>query len=166
MARALVLATFLVFAFVVLVTSLHFGLLGAGETRFTSSHGTPSPPQNGGDGIHTAQPVEGEAPWALSALPECFTQLTRTSGPRAFVAHAMPRGARIVVPPAKLRVADCELALRAAVVTVTRGENVLTVSGARLYVAGETLVLERRIGANADVRTFALAGGATPNFIR
>ena len=166
MIRALALATVLVLAFVVLITSLHFGIMGGGETRYTSSHGTPSPPQNGADGSRTASPVRGEAPWALSALPECVTQLSRRSGSRAYAGSAIPRGARPVAPPATLRVADCELHIDGSVATVSRGQKVLTVSGARFFVAGDTLVLDRRDGRFGDVRLFALANGTRPAFVR
>ena len=71
-----------------------------------------------------------------------------------------------MIPPATLRVADCELAVRGTVATVTRGQNVLTVSGAHLYVAGATLVLVRGDTRTADLRTFSLADKTTPKFGR
>ena len=49
-------------------------------------------------------PLRGDAPWALSALPECLQQVSEASGSRSFVRAHLPAGATPIVPPATLGV--------------------------------------------------------------
>ena len=119
-----------------------------------------TPRAGGGDPfVASARPVEGDAPWALDALPECFRQLERRSGTAAFARGAL-HGARRV-SDVVLYVADCRLAIGRDTATVERGENRLIVpASARFYLRGERLLLDRSDGARDDVRTYALRGAA------
>ncbi len=132
--------------------------------RYTTGHGTPGPP--GGDTLGRAPlPVTGAAPWALSALPECFRQQSRASGPAWFARRKVPAGAKRVAGGVSLHVGDCRLDIGDDSVAVTRGENRLSIPPeARIYVAGRALVLERVERGREDVRVYTLVGGAAPSF--
>jgi hypothetical protein len=132
--------------------------------RYTSGDGTPGPSAHD-DGRRQPPPVTGNAPWALSALPECFHQRAGAHGPPAFARARIPRGARPVAAPATLQAGDCTLVVAADSATVTRGENRLLIPAvARFYVAGDRLILERSEGARDDVRVYVLTSGARPAF--
>jgi hypothetical protein len=137
----------------------------ASGAHYASSRNTPGPGQRDTFASEGA-PVSGNAPWALSALPECFRQRSSTTGPPAFARAKIPRAARRIAPGATLHVADCTLTVLARTVLVTRGENRLVVPPeASVYAAGDALILDRRDGPWEDVRIYALPSGAAPAFV-
>jgi len=125
--------------------------------QYGGATGSPGPPERD-DFRQRALAVSGIAPWALSALPECFRQLFRATGPAAFVDAKMPRHALRLPPGATLRVADCSVAVGREAAVVTRGENRLIVPPpARLFLSEGHLVLDRALGRNRrDLRIYAL----------
>lgn len=132
--------------------------------RFSSSTASPGPAQNG-DTLQTPPPLRGDAPWALSALPECFHQDAQRSGPPAFARASFPPAAVPVAPGTRLRVADCTLDVAARSAVVRRGDNRLVVPPlAKFFVSGRTLILDRIEGKREDVRSYSLHGGAAPSF--
>ena len=165
MIRYLAIASALVIAFLVIVTALQPKSGGdAARTRYATATGTPGPAQRDLDAHPTPVAVQGEAPWALSALPECFTQLASRSGPAAYARTRIPRDARRVSGESTLHVVDCTLEVRSDWAVVERGENRLLIPGiARFYVAGNRLILDRAQARHEDVRVYALATGA-PSF--
>jgi len=68
-------------------------------------------------------PFRGDAPWALSALPFCLTQLSARTGPLAYVSAHLPAGATEVVPPATLSYGNCTIFVRGDEAYVRRGED-------------------------------------------
>jgi hypothetical protein len=158
MVRYLALATVIVLAVVLPIAGLrHRPVTGGEHPLYQTGQGTPGPPQGGG-ADHTPLPVTGPAPWALSALPECFRQVSSRAGPPAFARAGFPRGARLVGAPATLHVADCTLTIGAESATVRRGENVLVIPPvARVYTDAGRLILDRRDGPREDVRVYATA---------
>ena len=56
-----------------------------------------------------APAMRGDAPWALSALPECLIQTSESSGSLEYVRAHLPRGAVPIVPPATLVYGDCSI---------------------------------------------------------
>lgn len=102
--------------------------------------------------------VSGDAAWALSALPECFAQLSKSTSPSlGYVLAQLPSGAVMVRPPQRLRYADCTLDVRDDVIYVRRGEDHLRVPPpARLYVgAAPDRVALLRGGRNGyDLRIY------------
>ena len=134
--------------------------------RYSSSQATPGPAQ-GEEVLQTPPPLRGSAPWALSALPECFHQDTLRSGTPAFARKKFPAGAVLVPSGVRLVVADCRLEVLARSAVVVRGDNHLIVPPVtRFYVAGKNLILDRVDGAHEDVRTYTLHDGAPPRFSR
>lgn len=97
----------------------------------------------------------GGGPWALSALPECFTQESRTTGPRAYVFAHLPRGATPVYPGSTVLAADCRVFEHEGEVWAWRGDDRLRVPApARLY----------QVTSPANQRTLALLQGSANAF--
>lgn len=166
MIRYLAVATALVIGALVIATALAPKGGGSGDrTKYATATGTPGPAQHDVASHQMPLAVTGEAPWALSALPECFKQLASRSGPPAYARTKIARDARRVSEKMTLTVADCTLDVKHDSAVVTRGENRLTVPAvARFYVAGDHLVLERLEARHEDVRVYALATGR-PSFV-
>ena len=90
----------------VVATILVVGALAAGasfyrpgkplEVASVQSTGSPSPPRFQAPSSRTPEPVTGEAPWALSALPECFAQTEEVRGTERFVRAHVPPYARSI----------------------------------------------------------------------
>jgi len=134
--------------------------------RYSSSQATPGPAQRE-EALQTPPPLRGSAPWALSALPECFHQDAQRSGTPAFARAKFPAGAVPVPSGVRLVIADCTLDVERRSAVVVRGDNRLLVPPvARFYIAGKTLILDRVDGAHEDVRTYTLYGGTPPRFDR
>jgi hypothetical protein len=97
----------------------------------------------------------GDAPWALSALPDCFTQLSESSGSIPFVRSKIPPGAQPVAAGARLSYGPCTIFVRDGEVLVARGADRLRIPPqATLYRAGNTLALYRTTGSTAILRTY------------
>ena len=77
------------------------------EVASVRASGTPTLGRAQGRSTFAPSEVEGEAPWAMSALPECFEQVFAAHGKAVFVRGQLPGGARPVVGRAQLRRADC-----------------------------------------------------------
>ena len=166
--RYLALATLIVVAVVVVLTSFPRGPRQASDDpRYSSSTASPGPAQHLDPSRRTPPPLRGEAPWALSALPECFHQESQRSGSPTFARAQFPSGAALVPAGARLRVADCTLDVASDSAVVVRGDNRLFVPPvARFFVAGQRLILDRAAGGRVDVRVYALHDGARPDFER
>jgi hypothetical protein len=143
-----------------LLTSLRFARDPVSTPRYVTATGTPGPPQRAG--IDDAKPgdIYGDAPWALSALPECFRQISSARGSRTFVHSKIPSGVRRVANGRTILSADCALFVHGDEVRVSRGADRLRVPPrTQLYEAsGGRLVLERRAGGREDVRVYLRAG--------
>jgi hypothetical protein len=128
----------------------------------------PASPRPETAGLGTARPMEGDAPWALSALPGCFRQTREIHGPVAYVrAHdadlQRPRWHR--VRDARLRTGDCTLWVAEESAHVERGDTHLVIPpDARFYVSGRLIVLDRFDGASESLRSYRLSDGRAPIF--
>jgi hypothetical protein len=100
----------------------------------------------------TAPPLTGEAPWALSALPECFHQRSEITGPRAFVLAHLPAG--IAIRSAVLHASDCTLTIGAAQALVTRGADRLLLADSSFYRIGADLGVLHHDGPFAEFRRY------------
>ncbi len=143
MLRYLAIATVLVVGTFVAVTAyhtyaLHIRVQGGRATMSPKPNAsqTPSRPQ--------ARGLRGDAPWALSALPECLVQVQEWRGTASFVRAHLPSGAGAIVPPAVLRYGDCTIFVSDRQAVVHRGEDWLRIPPtAFFYRTAESLALLR-----------------------
>jgi len=140
------------------------------DVPYASKLASPGVPRIEGTVNGTAAPLVGDAPWALSALPECFRQLRTLRGSPPYVsAHigliAPPRGTWRRALAGRLATADCIVRISGRTAIVTRGDTRLVVpSDARFSIAGDRLILDRFAGDAEDVRVYALRDGKAPAF--
>jgi hypothetical protein len=109
----------------------------------------------GGSEAAVPPPLSGDAPWALSALPECLVQTSKSTGSRGYVRSHLPRNAVPIVPPATLVYGDCSITIAGDEAFVRRGNDRLRIPPhVRFYRAGGLLALERETPANAELRLY------------
>ncbi|HTU82127.1 MAG TPA: hypothetical protein VMF61_08360 [Candidatus Acidoferrales bacterium] len=109
-----------------------------------------------------AQALTITAPWALSALPACLTQMSDTTGPPAYVRAHLPTGSQPIVPPAVLRYGNCTILVRGDEAYVIRGDDRFTIPPpVQFFRTAEGIAVLRRDGAGMDLRVYQSAPGAT-----
>ena len=95
------------------------------------------------------------AGWALSVLPECFTQTEKVTGPAKYVLAQLPAGASMLRPGASVDVADCHVTVSNDTVLVVRGSDRIRVPPiARLYRAPGSLALLRGADDGLELRVY------------
>jgi hypothetical protein len=130
------------------------------------SHGTPSAPRPQPTISFPPRGVHGEAPWALSALPECFQQEEEAHGPPAFVRAHVPARMQPVAAPSHLETTDCALHVFAHSVVVERGtERLVVPPETRLFSDGRRFALLRQAGKAAELRIYHLPGNGPVTFV-
>ncbi|MBV8725809.1 MAG: hypothetical protein JO078_06660 [Candidatus Eremiobacteraeota bacterium] len=108
-----------------------------------------------GSPAHRNVPLSGDAPWALSALPECLRQLSKSSGSVPYVRAHLPRDAVAIAPPATLVFGDCTIAIDDDEAYVRRGSDRLRIPPrVRFYRAPGMLALIRDSGGIAELRLY------------
>jgi hypothetical protein len=139
------------------------------EVAAVRASGSPSAPRFQAPSTRSPAPVSGEAPWALSAFPECFTQTERVRGPRAYVRAHLPASLHPVPSGRSARSGDCTVDVLGEGLRLKRGEERLFVARARLFQVGGSpfersgtreLVLLREAGSSWEMRRYRTAPGA------
>jgi hypothetical protein len=103
----------------------------------------------------TARPFSGQGPWVLSALPACFDEQSRVSGPAADLAAKLPPASDRIAAGTTLEVAACTVIVRARDIWVERGGDRLRVTpDAALYRVDGRLVLAVRAGSRLEIRRY------------
>jgi hypothetical protein len=103
----------------------------------------------------SAAPLGGDAPWALSALPECLIQRSKSMGPFSYVRAHLPAGARPIVPPATLVYGDCSISIAGDEAFVRRGDDRLRIPPrVQFYRAEGLLALLRETPTGAELRIY------------
>ena len=104
----------------------------------------------------TAAPaLRGDAPWALSALPECLSQLSESIGPPSYVRAHLPADAVRIVPPATLVYGDCTITLSGDEAFVRRGDDRLRIPPhVQFYRTAGLLAMIRRTAHGAELRIY------------
>jgi hypothetical protein len=154
-ARYLALSTVIVFAVAVLVAGwMNRDLIrikiASVYAKVPPKPGSSNPPE-GANG----QGLRGDAPWALSALPECFVQTSETTGPTAYSLAHLPAGSVPVRAPATLRYGDCTIFLTGDEAFVARGADRFRIPPkVRFYRTLQTLALLRVEGAGTELRVY------------
>ncbi len=153
MVRYLMVSTAIVLAIVVGVAAwVHRDLIAI---RIASVY-APSTKPGAASGRQAGQTaaLRGDAPWALSALPECVIQTSESTGPQRYVRSRLPSGAVAIVPPAKLTFGDCTIFVVGDEAFVRRGADRLRIPPrVQFYRAGDLLVLVRE-SPNSELRVY------------
>ena len=99
--------------------------------------------------------LSGDAPWALSALPECLTQVSKSSGSRRYVRAHLPRGAVRIVPPARLSYGDCTISIDGDEAFVRRGADRFRIPpSVQFYRARGEVAMMRETAASVELRIY------------
>lgn len=103
-------------------------------------------------------PMSGDAPWALSALPECLTQVSKSSGSGRYVRAHLPRSAVRIVPPARLSYGDCTISIEGDEAFVRRGADRFRIPpSVQFYRAQGEVEMIRETAASVELRVYAPA---------
>jgi hypothetical protein len=152
--RYFAIATVIVLTVVVLATAWENRELIRIRIASTSVPAPPKPADSTGGGGETV-PFRGDAPWALSALPECLTQLNVATGRLSFVRSRVPAGATLVVPPATLSYGDCTISVTGDEADVRRGNDRFHIPGSvRFYRGPALLAVLRSSGGGNELRVY------------
>lgn len=99
--------------------------------------------------------LRGDAPWALSALPECLREQSSSQGTPHYVRAHMPPHATPIVPPKNLRYGDCTIAIRGWEAVVRRGSDVFRIPPmVRFFNSARGLVVLRIARGSGDLRVY------------
>lgn len=99
--------------------------------------------------------LHGDAPWALSAFPECLRQQSESRGTPQYVRTHLPPNSRPIVPPNDVRYGDCTIAVRGWEAFVRRGSDVFRIPPrVEFFNSGNLLVMLRISGGSADLRVY------------
>lgn len=100
-------------------------------------------------------PLRGDAPWALSALPECLTQVSKSTGSASYVRAHLPPGAVRIVPPARLSYGDCKISIDGDQAFVRRGDDRFRVPpSVQFYRADGELAMMRESAGGVELRVY------------
>jgi hypothetical protein len=115
----------------------------------------PKPGASSSVAIGAVAPLSGDAPWALSALPECLTQLSKSSGSTRYVIAHLPKNAVRIAPPARLAFGDCTIAIDGREAFVRRGGDRFRIPpSVQFYRAGAELVMLRAAAGSVELRVY------------
>jgi len=118
----------------------------------------PAPPKPGdASDAHGRSPtaLSGDAPWALSALPDCTTEVRSAHGPLAYVRSKLPADAQPIPPGTVLSLGACTIFVGSGEVRVHRGSDRLRIPPrSTLYRTGLQFALLRQSGKTADLRVY------------
>lgn len=145
-------ATILVAVFIFAITVRK---LPQADLRVSASpSGTPSAPRSQPPEGAGPAAVSGEAPWALSALPDCARQHSETRGDAAFVTRAIPKDATPV--SGHLQAGPCSIDVSATGILIVRGKDRLRIPPpARLLHADGRYYLYERDRKGAVLRVYS-----------
>ena len=116
---------------------------------------SPKPAPRNGPEAANGRPFIGDAPWALSALPECLMQRQASRGTLAYVRAHLPSNAERIPSPATLHYADCTILLVGNEAKVRRGPDRFRIPPmVRFYTIGKRLALLRIVGKTAELRIY------------
>jgi hypothetical protein len=101
-------------------------------------------------GAEAEKGLGGDAPWALSALPECLVQTSESSGPLAYVLQHLPAGAVVVKSPATLQYGDCTITVTDGEAYVRRGADRFRIPPPVVFyrASGKLVLLHEGAGGN------------------
>jgi hypothetical protein len=117
--------------------------------------GTPTVETRVPDEAASPRPFTGQGPWVFSALPGCFDEQSRVTGPSRALAARFPPAANRIAPGTTFVAGACTVIVRAHDIWVDRGADRLRVPpDAALYRVAGRLVLTVRTGPTAEIRGY------------
>jgi hypothetical protein len=155
MIRYLVLSTMIVVGTAVLATAWVNRDLIRVKLASVYAHAPSKPGDASGAEQATPAPLSGDAPWVLSALPECLTQVSVSKGPPAYVRAHLPAGSTPIAPSATLTYGDCSIMISGDEAYVRRGVDRLRIPPrAYFYRADGLLALIRESRNGTELRVY------------
>ncbi len=107
------------------------------------------------DAAATIAAFSAEGPWVLSALPACFDEQSRISGPLTALRAKLPDAGRRIAPGTVLTSGECTVQVRAHDLLVRRGDDHMRVPPeSALYRVDGHLTLVARSGATVEIRRY------------
>jgi hypothetical protein len=120
--------------------------------------GSPRPAGRGANQgfVTTPEPFfRGQGGWVLSALPDCFQQLSKIQGPSEKLAPHVPPPRERIMSGTTLKSGNCSVLVRSNDIWVYRGEDRLRVPpDARLYQTKDGLTLVYAHAGRTEVRVY------------
>lgn len=127
--------------------------------RSVRASGAPSSGRKQPPSTYRAQNFDGiEAPWVLSALPECLLpqSVFRAKSVGAVLAH-LPAGARRVAPGTALTYRNCRIDVRSSDAVVTRGDDRFHIPPRSQLFRTPTKLVLLRFSGRAELRVYTLS---------
>jgi len=126
--------------------------------RSVRAHGAPTIGRRQPPSTFHPGPLGAEAPWALSALPECWLQQKVWRAPRVTGLRAhLPADARPIAPGSVLVYRNCTLKVRQSDAVVTRGKDRFHIPPeTHFYSYDEELIFVRQSKA-AELRVYTIS---------
>ncbi len=155
MTRYFAIATVIVLAILVAATAWTHRDLIRIRIAPTSLPAPPKAMDESSAGRRSNVPLSGDAPWALSALPDCATPGLFAHGPFAYVRAKLPGDAVAIAPGTTFAFGACTISVGNGEIRVQRGLDRLRIPPlATLYRSGDGLVLLRRTGTSGELRVY------------
>lgn len=112
-------------------------------------------PGTGGILQATTAPLSGDAPWALSALPECLIQVSESTGSARYVRAQLPARSVPVAPPKHLIYGNCSIEVEEDEAIVRRGADRLRIPPhVRFYRGAGLFSMIRETARGAELRVY------------
>ena len=111
---------------------------------------SPKPQPSTAPGAGPSKGLRGDAPWALSALPECLIQTSESTGPLPYVLGHLPPAAAPVAEPATLRYGDCTIEVAGGEAFVRRGDDRFRIPPRVRFYRGRGVLALLRTGPNGN----------------
>lgn len=103
----------------------------------------------------TPAPLSGDAPWALSALPECLVQVSESTGSQDYVRAHLPAHSVRIVPPQRIVYGDCAIAIEKDEASVARGADRLRIPPhVQFYRGAGLFAMIRETAQGAELRVY------------
>jgi hypothetical protein len=103
--------------------------------------------------------VRGDAPWALSVLPECFTLHKTYRGTTQFLLGKLPPGVHEISAGTTLAVRDCALHVGGNDIVVDRGEEHLRIPApAQIYASDTGIALLHVVDGKRTLVIYGASG--------
>lgn len=128
------------------------------EIRAVLASGSPSPPRMENPSNFHAGNFTGDAPWALSALPDCLVQETVwRGGGEAGLRRRVPPAAQRVNSGTVLHYHDCTITVRARDASVVRGSDRFHIPPRTQFFVTSHQLFMLRVGKHAELRAYETA---------